>query len=100
MDFDEGYTSYSGKETYLRKCKKVDILPIYKKFDLNDLIFFYKIINAYVQVKLPNYFCKYDGASRLRAVHLDRECFVFNLNNLDGNYRSPLFKNFYYGVIY
>ena len=49
---NEGYTSYSDKETYLRKCKEVDILPIYKKFDLNDLIFFCKIINGYVQVKL------------------------------------------------
>ena len=97
---NEGYTSYSDKETYLRKCKEVGILPIYKKFDLNDLIFFYKIINGYVQVKLPNYICKYDGASRLRAVHLDSECFVCNLNNLEGNYRSPLFKNFYYRVIY
>ena len=31
----------------------VNILPISKKFDLNDLIFFYKIINGYIQIELP-----------------------------------------------
>ena len=97
---NEGYISYSDKETYLRKCKEVDMLPIYKKFDLNDLILFHKIINGYVQVKLPNYICKYDGTSRLGAFYLDSECLVCNLNNLDGNYRSLPFNNFYYRVMY
>ena len=78
----------------------VNILPISKKFDLNDLMFFYKIINGYIQIKMPNYVNKFNGISRLRNNHLDNECYLCNLNNHDNNLHSPLFKNFYYRVTY
>ena len=37
---NENFISYSDKEIYLKKCKHVNLLPINKKFDLNDLVFF------------------------------------------------------------
>ena len=82
---NENFVSYSDKEIYLKKCKHENLLPINKKFDLNDLIFFYKIIDRYIKVKLPNYVCKFNGASRLRNNHLDSECYVCHLNNHNCN---------------
>ena len=97
---NEIFVSYSDKEIYLKKCKLVNLLPINKKFDLNDLIFFYKIIDGYIKVKLPNYVNKFNRASRLRNNHLDSECYVCHLNNHNCFQRSPLFQNFYYRVTY
>ena len=91
---------YADKEIYLRKCKDINMLPISKKFNLNDLMFFYKIINGHVQIELPNYVNKFNGISRLRNNHLDSECYLCHLNNHDRNLHSPLFKNFYYRVTY
>ena len=95
---NESCFSYADKEMYLRKCKDINILPINKKFDLNDLMFFYKIIDGYVQIKLPNYVNKFNGISSLRNNHLDSECYLCHPNNHDSNLR--LFKNLYYRVTY
>ena len=35
---NEEFLSYSDDETYLRKCKQVNILPISKIFELRDLV--------------------------------------------------------------
>ena len=66
---EEGH-SYSP-EVYKRKCKQVDILPLASKFDLNDLVFFYKIVNELIPVSLPDYLSFYQGSSRLRRCHFD-----------------------------
>ena len=58
---NEEFISYSDNETYIKKCKEINILPISKKFDLNDLVFFHKIINGYVDTKLPDYVSKFTG---------------------------------------
>ena len=77
---NEESISYSDHETYIKKCKEINILPISKKFDLNDLVFFHKIINGYVDTKLPEYVSKFTGESRLRQNHLDSECYICDLN--------------------
>ena len=41
---NEEFTSHSDQVLYYTKCKQVNILPISKRFDLNDLIFFHKIV--------------------------------------------------------
>ncbi len=62
--------SYSP-DVYKRKCQQVDILPLSSKFDLNDLIFFFKVVNKHIPVSLPAYLSFYQGSSRLRRCHLD-----------------------------
>ena len=49
---NEEFISYLDNETYIKKCKEINILPISKKFDLNDLVFFHKIINGLLK---PSY---------------------------------------------
>jgi hypothetical protein len=70
--------SYSPR-IYLQKCKDIDILPLSKKFDLNDLIFFHKVVYELVPVYLPSYLSFYGGGSRLRRCHLDRLSIVCSL---------------------
>ena len=94
---NEEFVSYSNYETYLRKCKNLNILPISKHFELTDLCFFHKVLNGYVSTKLPNYVVKYRGNSRLRNKHLDTDCYVSELEqNSKCKLSSPIFKNFFY----
>ena len=51
-DLSEENLSHSS-EQYIQKCKAVDILPLTRKFDLNELIFFHKAIKNLVPVSLP-----------------------------------------------
>ena len=91
--------SYSP-EIYLQKCKDIDILPLSKNFDLNDLLFFHKIINELVPVSLPSYLSFYEGGSRLRRCHLDRLSIVCSLlpRSTQSSVRSNshLSKSFFY----
>ena len=82
--------SYSN-EVYLRKCKQVNILPLFCRFNLNDMI---KL--------LKNHSNLYNGNSRLRSTHLDNLSFVTNIastatsiNNLNKSlfFRSHTFWN-------
>ena len=92
---EEGH-SYSA-EMYIRKCKSIDILPLSQKFDLNDLVFFHKIINYLVPLTLPSYLSFYDGTSRLRNCHLDSLSLVSSLvPRSSQSSNSPLFKSFFY----
>ena len=54
--------SYSV-ELYALRCKQLEILPLQQHFDLNDLLFFHKIIYNIIPVSLPNYISPYDGVS-------------------------------------
>ena len=91
--------SYSP-QIYLQKCKDIDILPLSKKFDLNDLIFFHKIVNELVPVYLPSYLSFYEGGSRLRRCHLDRLSIFCSLlpRSTQSSVRSNnhLTKSFFY----
>ena len=99
---EEGH-SYSS-EIYLKKCKFLDILPLSRKFDLNDLIFLHKVLNNLIPVSLPDYLSFYQGGSRLRQCHLDNFSLVSsitprlsqNVNYSTNNTRSPLSKSFFY----
>ena len=72
---NEEFTSYSDYDTYLQKCKEVNILPISKHFDLTDLCYFqfHKIVNCLVPTKLSDYVTRNRGNSRLRSNYLDRD---------------------------
>ena len=52
--------SYSD-ELYALRCKQTDMLPLQQHFDLNDLLFFHKIIYDIIPVSLPSYISPYDG---------------------------------------
>ena len=99
----EEFYSYGCYEEYLRKCCQVNILPLAKHFDYNDLTLFFKIIHSLVPLKLPDYLKFFDGNSRLRKCHLDRLNLVSsimpNCNVIsETNKNSALYKSFYYRV--
>ena len=98
---NEMFISYSDSEVYFKKCNEVNILPVTKIFDLNDLILFHKIVNCQIPTKLPNYVLKYSGASRLRNNRLDYEWYVCNLeHSAYAKSKSPLFTNYFYRVVH
>ena len=59
--------SYSD-ELYALRCKQIDILPLQQHFDINDLLFFHKIVYNIIPVSLPNYISPYDGVSVTWAI--------------------------------
>ena len=71
------YCSYSDTAIYYSKCKEINLLPLSKHFELNDLIFFHKILNKHIDIPLPPYIQYYNGQSRLRSSRLDAQSFVF-----------------------
>ena len=83
--------SYSD-EVYTLRCKQAEILPLQQHFDLNDLLFFHKIVYNIIPVSLPNYISPYDGVSRQRASHLDHMSFVINFNTAVPLYKVNLFS--------
>ena len=91
----EEYLKYSSYVTYIQKCRQVDLLPLAKRFDLNDLILFHKIIYKLIPLSLPDYLSFFSGNSRLRSCHLDDLSIVSNLqaNSLNTN---CLKKSFFY----
>ena len=71
--------SYGAANVYLNKCRQVNILPLEKRFDLNDLLFFHKVVYNLLPHKLPDYLSFFDGTSRLRSSHLDSLSIVSSL---------------------
>ena len=67
---NEQFLSYADEETYSSKCKQLNILPMHKRFELNDLLFFHKIVHEHLPFKLPHYIVRYNGSSRLRALFI------------------------------
>ena len=92
---NEEFSSYSDYNIYIKKCRDVNILPINKKFHLNDIISFHKIVSGYVHVDLTNYISKFNGVSRLRENHHDLECYTCNLNPSNAKVHSPIYKNYF-----
>ena len=95
---EEGH-SYSP-ELYVQKCKFLDILPLSAKFDLNDLLFFHKVVNDLVPISLPSYLSFYQGGSRLRSCHLDKLSIVSSLIPFSSQFsdrsNNPFSKSFFY----
>ena len=46
--------SYNNKDVYIRKCKQVNVLPMSKRFVLNNITLFHKIVYNLIPVKLPD----------------------------------------------
>ena len=91
----EEHLSYQSYDTYIMKCKQVNILPLALKFDLNDLVLFHKIIHDIVPISLPPYLKLFEGQSRLRSTHLDELSYVSDLIPR-GNSTVHLDKSFFY----
>ena len=92
---------YHDYGTYIQKCRQVRILPLSKRFDFNDLVLFYKVLNSLIPLQLPGYLKFFDGNSRLRSCHLDHLCIVSSLRprtNVisDSNKNCALNKSFFY----
>ena len=98
---NEEFTSYFDQALYYTKCKQVNILPISKRFDLNDLIFFHNIVFQHIDITLPPYIKRFSntGHSLLRNNRLDHKSFVY-VQELSGCSGSLLYKSFYYRVIH
>ena len=88
---------------YVHKCRQVNLLPLSKRFELNDLILFYKIVNNLLPLSLPNYLCFFDGNTRLRSCHYDSLSVISSIQPKtssisDTNKNSALNKSFFYRV--
>ena len=55
------------EETYLTK-NQVQLSPMKRFFDINDLNYFHKIVYGQISINLPEYIQPYDGQSRLRQL--------------------------------
>ena len=87
--------SYHSHSIYVTKCRQANVLPVSAKFDLNDLILFYKVVNELIPLNLPEYLTRYDGTSKLRTTHLDRSSYVCSLQP-KGTSNNLLDKSFFY----
>ena len=92
---DEEFTSYQSFENYTYKCRQLKILPLSKRFELNDLTLFHKIVNGVITQELPNYLQLYKGSTRLRSSHHDNLSYVLTLVQTQSN-SSLLKKSFFY----
>ena len=77
--FREEAESYSSQQKYFSKCRQANLLPLSKRFEFNDLIFFHKIIYKLIPVELPSYLRFFDGQTRLRSCHLDNMSLVSSI---------------------
>ena len=77
----EEHFSYSPYHVYLSKCKEINLLPMSYLFDLNQLLFFHKIVYDMTPVVMPSYLSHYNpGNSRLRSSHMDHLCFESSID--------------------
>ena len=85
-------------EQCIHKCKAVDILPLARMFNLNDLFYFRKAINNLVPVSLPTYV--HSTRARLRHCHIDGQslvCSIFPRSSQSTIHSSgPLSKSYFY----
>ena len=81
---------------------QIEIIPMFKFFDINDLVLFHKIIYERVPVSLPNFIQRYSGTGRLRQANLDSLSFVNHLNSdhINMSCRAPFYKSFYHKVLH
>ena len=98
---DDAYISFTNLTNYYRKCIDLNILPICRRFDYKDLLFFHSVFYSYSVVQMPNYLQKFSG-SRLRTSHYDSLSIVSTIlprtpQNLNTeNTRMGISKSFFY----
>ena len=101
-DSEEAYR-YSD-EVYAIRCREVNILPLQLHFELNDLVFFYKIVYDLIPVSLPAYISPYNGESRLRSTRMDELSYAVNDNTVipldTAHSNSKFFKSFFYRTMH
>ena len=88
-------------ETYRKKCYQADLTPMKIFFDINDLLFFHKIVHGNVPILLPEYIEPYKGQGRLRQANLDSLSYECTFTS--SSYpliRSPFHKSFFYRVVH
>ena len=90
----EEYLSYASYTVYVKKCKEADLLPLVNRFELNELVFFHKVMYGLIAVELPFYLSLYQGNSRLRRTHLDLLSVVSSI--IPRSSSNPLAKSFFY----
>ena len=102
INCEEAY-SYSD-EVYAIRCRQANILPLQLHFELNDLVFFYKIIYDLIPVSLPAYISPHNGESRLRNTRMDEMSYVVNDNTVipldTAHSNSKFFKSFFYRTMH
>ena len=91
----EEHMRYYSYSKYLIKCRQVNLLPISKRFDINDLVLFHKVVYNRIPLVFPEYLSLYDGNTRLRSSHLDKLCFISTLTPR-GSSTHLLDKSFFY----
>ena len=97
----EDYLSYNDNDVYHRKCIETNLLPLYLRFDLNDVILFHKIVYQHVDIEIPSYITPYSGNSRFRSTHLDCMSYVTCLpSSSNASMHSQLYKSFFYRTIH
>ena len=89
----ESNIKYESFYTYLKKCRQVNLLPLSKRFDLNDLVLFHKIVYDLIPINFPDYLSFFNGISRLRSSHLDSLSIVSSLQSRSD---ISLKKSFFY----
>ncbi len=89
----EEFLRYGTHNNYVLKCRQVNILPLAKVFDLNDLVLIHKIIYELIPTRLPRYMHLFSGLTRLRSTHLDTLCLVndLQLNRYNEKYLNRSF---------
>ena len=90
----EEYSSYNYDSVYLQKCKDIKLLPLANRFELNDIVFFHKVVCNQVDVELPGYLTYHDGNSRLRSSHIDSLSFVSSITPKSSS--NAFSKSFFY----
>ncbi|MCP4460194.1 MAG: hypothetical protein GY816_19545, partial [Cytophagales bacterium] len=88
--------SYSSSVKYIRKCREANLLPISSRFNVNDLIFFHKIVYDLIPVTFPDYLTFFNGNSRLRSSHLDHLSLECSLLPRSTSSSYKLEKSFFY----
>ena len=89
------------EETYLTKCYQVQLSPMKRFFDINDLSCFHKIVYGQIPINLPEYIQPYNGQSRLRQANMDHLCYVCTYNSSSfPSSRSPFYKSFFYRIVH
>ena len=79
-----------------------EIITMMAFFDINDLVFFHKIVYNLVPFSLPNFIHPYTGQGRLRNLNLDYLSFI-NIaisGSASSSIRSPLYKSFFHTVLH
>ena len=67
------------KKNYQLKCKQIKLLPLFYKFNMNDMIILFYTLYKIIPIDMPTYLSIFNGQTCLRTSHLDNLLFVSSL---------------------